>query len=151
MASRLREVVREDARRVGEVNTCIETLRVEMPAGGGDAWVEDPRFSFFKAAGEADGASPVALRFEEVVPDDALRVGEVIAWVEIVEVPTGTRDTRLFGDGVSAKVNFSRAPLKLAGGWRSTSMAFSPDRINRKDVSATPSEYDDETELFNSS
>lgn len=59
--------------------------------------------------------------------------------------------TRLSGDGVSAKVYCSRAPLKLGGGFRSTSMAFSRDRMIRSNVSVMSSDEDEETELSRAS
>ena len=59
--------------------------------------------------------------------------------------------TRLFGDGVSAKVYCSRAPLKLSGGFCSTSIAFSRDRIIRSNVSVISSDDEEETELLQAS
>lgn len=102
------------------------------------------------------------MRFSEVARDDAFRVGEDIAGVGTlqVDVTAGVGDvsielnhlvTRLFGDGVCAKVYWSRAPLKLGVGFCSTSMAFSRNRIIRNNVSVIFSDEEEETELSRAS
>lgn len=98
------------------------------------------------------------MRFKLVARDEGCRVREDTACVESIELEAtaGVGDscvefnhlvTRLFGDGVSAKVYRSRAPLKLGGGFCSASMAFSRDRIIRNNVSPISSDEEEETEL----
>lgn len=72
---------------------------------------------------------------------------EVTARIGDVRVEFNHLVTRLFGDGVSAKVYCSRAPLKLGGGFCSTSIAFSRNRIIRNNVSVISSDEEEETGL----
>ena len=113
----------------------------------GGAYDEDGRF-FFKGEEEAGDAGSVALRFIEAARDVALRAGDdtpraetlqsdVAAGVGEVWVEINVLVTGLFGDGFSARVYCSRAPLKLGKGFCSTSMAFSHEGIIRDKVSAT--------------
>lgn len=83
----------------------------------------------------------MALRFVEAARGVALPASEDMAGAETLEVdvPAGVGldrlVSRLFGDGISAKVKCSRAPLKLGKGFCSTSVAFFRERTIRSELS----------------
>lgn len=100
----------------------------------------------------------MALRFVEAARGVALPASEDMAGAETLEVdvPAGVGGaglgldrlvSRLFGDGISAKVKCSRAPLKLGKGFCSTSVAFFRERTIRNELSVVASNKQDGTKL----